>query len=101
MGLYILIFEVFVIVLYGIFVRTGSSTAAFTDIEGPLYFTLAWVLLNLRGRMSDWSSLGNYLFLLALSFQLNTLYLMFWDSAFNSGFSGTSVYSSYYLIINV
>lgn len=40
MGLYILIFEIFIIVFYGIFVRTGYSMASISDLEAPLYFTL-------------------------------------------------------------
>jgi hypothetical protein len=55
----------------------------------------------MRFRMYEWSQLANYLFIMALSFQMNTLYLMFWDSAFNTGFSATTNINSYYLIINV
>jgi len=101
MGLYILIFEVFVIVLYGIFARTGSALASFSALETPLYFTLAFTLLSLRQRMCDWMQLTNYLFVVALCFQMNTLYLMFWDAAFNTGFYSTTAINSYYLIVNI
>jgi hypothetical protein len=101
MGLYILIFEIFIIVLYGIFARTGTTTTGVSDLETPLYFTLAFTLLNLKFRMYDWNQLTNYLFIVALVFQMNTLYLMFWDSAFNTGFSATTTINSYYLIVNL
>lgn len=90
--------------LYGIFVRTGSTSStsgSISDIETPLYFTLAFTLLNMRFRMYEWSQLANYLFVMALSFQLNTLYMMFWDNAFNRTFAATTNISNYYLIINV
>lgn len=51
--------------------------------------------------MHDWTILTNYLFILSISFQLNTLYLMFWDSAFNSGFSATTQINPAYLIVNI
>jgi hypothetical protein len=91
MGLYILIFEIFIIVLYGIFVRTNtdSTLTAYYDIEGPLYFTLAFTLLSMRFRMYDWSQLTNFLFVLAISFQMNTLYMMFWKAAFYKEFNST------------
>jgi hypothetical protein len=102
MGLYILIFEVFIIVFYGIFVRTGSATTSyFSDLEAPLYFTLAYTLLTMRFRMYDWSQLTNYLFIVALCFQMNTLYIMFWEACFYSSFSSTTNISSLYLIINI
>ena len=77
----------------------GDSVA--TGTEGPMYFTLAFTLANLRGRMYDWSHLTNYLFICALAFQTNTLYLMLWDSAFNGGFSSTTTITSNYLLINI
>jgi len=55
----------------------------------------------MKGRLYDWSMLTNYLFVLAVCFQMNTLYLMFWDSAFNSGFSSNMTINSYFLIINI
>ena len=102
MGLYILIFEAFIILFYGIFIRTGTDTVStFTDLEAPLYFTLAFTLLSMRFRMYDWSQLTNYIFIVAISFQLNTLYFMFWESSFYRNFSSTTNISSYHLIINI
>lgn len=51
--------------------------------------------------MYEWSQLANYLFIMALSFQMNTLYLMLWDNAFNNTFAATTDISNYYLIVNV
>ena len=82
MGFYILIFEICIIIFYGIFVRTGSSTVDYTTLEAPLYFCLAFTLYSMKHRMFDWSQLTNFLFILAITFQLNTLFIMFWDSAF-------------------
>lgn len=102
MGLYILIFEIFIIILYGIFVRTGTATiSTFSDIEAPLYFTLAFTLLHMKNRMYDWSQLTNFLFITAISFQLNTLYFMFWESSFYQAFSSTTNISSLHLIVNI
>ena len=103
MGLYILIFEVFIIVIYGIFVRTGtdSSVTAYYYIEAPLYFTLAYTLLSMRFRMYDWSQLTNFLFVLAISFQMNTLYIMFWKDSFDKNFSSTQSITHHILIINI
>lgn len=55
----------------------------------------------MRFRMYEWNQLANYLFIMALTFQMNTLYIMFWDAAFNTGFSATTTINSYYLIINI
>ncbi|CAM6003738.1 unnamed protein product [Sphagnum balticum] len=52
MGLYIIIFEVLIIVLYGIFARTGSGTVAISDLEAPLYFTLGKIV---ETQPSPWS----------------------------------------------
>lgn len=101
MGLYILIFQIFMIVLYGIFARTGSLLTSLNTLETPLYFTLAYTLLSLRQRMCDWMQLTNYLFIVAICFQMNTLYLMFWDAVFNTGFFSTTAINSYYLIVNI
>lgn len=101
MGLYILIFEIFIIVLYGIFARTGSTTTGVSDLETPLYFTLAFTLVNMKYRMYEWNQLANYLFIAALVFQMNTLYMMFWDAAFNTSFYATTNINSYYLIVNI
>lgn len=91
MGLYILIFEIFIIVIYGIFIRTGtdSTSTSYYYIEAPLYFTLAFTLLSMKFRMYDWSQLTNFLFVLAVSFQMNTLYVIFWKDCFNKSFSST------------
>ena len=102
MGLYILIFELFIIIFYGIFLRTGDSTnSTFYDMENALYFTLGFTLLSMRGRMYDWSLLTNYLFVIAISFQLNTLYVIFWQSSFYREFNSTTNITSYHLIINI
>ena len=101
MGLYILIFEVFIIVIYGIFVRTGSTLSAITELESTIYFTLAFTLINMKYRMYEWSHLTNYLFIMALCFQINTLFLMFWDAAFHNTFAATTTIHSYYLLIDV
>ena len=51
--------------------------------------------------MYDWSQLTNYIFIVAICFQLNTLYFMFWESAFYRDFSATRNISSFHLIINI
>jgi hypothetical protein len=38
---------------------------------------------------------------MALTFQMNPLYLMFYDAAFHNTFSATTNLSSYYLMINI
>ena len=82
MGIYILIFEICIIIFYGVFVRTGNATIDYSTIESPLFFCLAFTPYSMKHRMFDWSQLTHFLFLLATCFQLNTLFIMFWDSAF-------------------
>lgn len=101
MGLYILIFEIFIILFYGIFLRTGDTSNTYSDLESPLYFTLAFTLLSLRLRMYDWSVLTNYLFILAISFQMNTLFVMFWEASFYNNFTSTTSITSLHLVINI
>jgi len=102
MGYYILIFELAIIVLYGIFLRTGyTTTSSFSDLEAPLYFTLAFTLLHFKYRMYDWSQLTNLLFVAAITFQLNTLLFIFWESSFYRTFNSTSNISPLHLIINI
>lgn len=40
MGIYILLFEISIIILYGVFVRTGTTTLSLSVLSTPLYFTL-------------------------------------------------------------
>lgn len=102
MGLYILIFEIFIIIFYGIFLRTGSdSNYTYNNLEAPLYFTLAFTLLSMKYRMYDWSLLTNYLFIVAISFQLNTLFVIFWEACFYQYFPSTTNISSLHLIMNI
>ena len=51
--------------------------------------------------MYDWSQLTNFLFIAAICFQLNTLYFMFWESAFYRQFNSTTNVTSIHLIINI
>ena len=102
MGYYILIFEIAIIIFYGIFVRTGyTAVSSFADLEAPLYFTLAFTLLHFKHRMYDWTQLTNLLFVAAITFQLNTLFFMFWESSFYRSFNSTTNVSSFHLIINI
>lgn len=55
----------------------------------------------MRFRMYDWSQLTNYLFVVAICFQMNTLYVMFWESSFYNTFSSTTYISSLFLIVNI
>jgi len=55
----------------------------------------------MKFRMYEWSILTNYLFIMALSFQLNSLFIMFYDNAYRTGFYSTTTFTGYYLMIDV
>lgn len=109
-GIYIIIFEIFIIVLYGIFMRTSTATAltSLTSIESGLYFTLginckyiAYTIITLKHKMYDWSTITNYIFILAVTLQTNNLYYFFWKYCFDRNFSATSVITTDAMIVSV
>jgi hypothetical protein len=109
-GVYLIIFEIFIIIIYGIFVRTDSTNTLSTymqSISSSFYFIFgnyllisAYTVVSFRYKMFDWSMLTNLLFIIAISIQLNTLYIMFWASCFN-GFNSTSSFGTTHLVTGV
>lgn len=55
---------------------------------------LAYAFLNTKNRNLDWTVLTNFLFIVMICFQINTLYYYFWASAFAKSFSSTSSLSA-------
>lgn len=52
-----------------------------------------------KHRSLDWTVLTNYLFIVALAFQINTLYYFFWYQVFADTFASTSSMTSDSMII--
>jgi hypothetical protein len=76
-------------------------------LSSSLYFVFgklstyeAYTVVSFRYKMFDWSMLTNLLFIIAISIQLNTLYIMFWQSCFN-GFNSTSSFGTTHLVTGV
>jgi hypothetical protein len=105
---------VFIIIFFGIFVRTstdasvtGSLADYITVISSGLYFLLgnssfipAFTATSFKFKMFDWTMMSNMLFILIVCLQLNTLYLMFWQSCFN-GFSATSSFTTAHFVVGI
>ena len=75
------------IILYGIFIRTDSTTTfSISTIDSSLFFIagkyyiiiIAYAFLSIKNRNLDWTVLMHYLFIVMLVFQINTLYFYFW-----------------------
>lgn len=102
LGKIVLIFEIAIIILFGIFVRTDdSSTSSITSISSALLFVAVYAYIMSRQRSLDWTVLTNYLFIAALAFQVNALYYFFWFQVFADTFSSTSSMTSGALITGV
>lgn len=91
-GIIILIFEVLMIIFYGIFIRTDSiTTSSVSSIDSSLFFVagnampiIAYAFLNLKSRNLDWTVLVNFLFVVMIALQINTLYYYFWNYVFST-----------------
>ena len=109
-GVYLIIFEIFIIIVYGIFVRTDSTNTVSTYLQyistsfyfifGNSFIILAYTVVSFRYKMFDWSMLTNLLFIIAICIQLNTLYIMFWSSCFNNFYS-TSSFGTTHLVTGI
>ena len=110
-GIYLIVFEVFIIIFFGIFVRTSPDdstlTTNITTIASGFYFLLgislwysAFTATSFRFKMLDWLMLSNMLFILTICLQINTLYVMFWQSCFN-GFSATNNLSTTHVVVGI
>lgn len=106
LGIVILVFEILMIILYGIFIRTDSiTTSATSSLDSGLFFIACksrvisgYAFLCTKHRNLDWTVLTHYLFIVMICFQINTLYFYFWSSAFAQVFSATSSLSSFVFI---
>ncbi len=101
----------FIILFFGIFVRTSTDDTSLTTyittiasgfyfLLGILFFILAYTATSFKFKMFDWSMLTNMLFIIIISLQLNTLFVMFWLSCFD-GFNTTSSFTSVHLIAGI
>jgi hypothetical protein len=86
---------------------TGSLADYITVISSGLYFLLgnssfipAFTATSFKFKMFDWTMMSNMLFILIVCLQLNTLYLMFWQSCFN-GFSSTSSFTTAHFVVGI
>lgn len=94
------------IVIYGIGVRTSTSStdtsliSYVSTISSGFYFLLAYTLISLKHKMFDWSMITNLLYILVITFQMNTLWYMFWASTFD-GFNSTSSFNTIHIIADI
>ena len=90
-GLYVISFEVLVTVLYGVFLRiTSEDLANVSYLSQSFLFLLGYILITIRYKLYDWTTLINLIFVSAISFQWCTLFSIFWNSCLNSSFASTS-----------
>ena len=110
-GIYLIVFEVFIIIFFGIFVRTSPDDSTLltyvTSIASGFYFLIgnskfnqAFTATSFKYKMFDWSMLTNMLFILIISLQLNTLFMMFWQSCF-LGFNATSNFTGIHVVVGI
>jgi hypothetical protein len=55
---------------------------------------LGYAFLGVKVRNLDWTGLSNYLFVVMITMQINTLYYYFWWDVFHHKFTATQVLSS-------
>jgi hypothetical protein len=95
------------IILFGIFIRTNDPLASLSlgSMDSGLFFIAgnsiiysAYAFLYVKHRSIDWTALTNFLFIVMITLQINTLYYYFWSYAFDHNFHATTPLSSDALI---
>ena len=55
----------------------------------------------IKHKSMDWTAMTSFLFIVAICFQINTLYYFFWAEAFAENFTSTAAFTSNSLISGV
>lgn len=93
-GIFVISFQVLMVLLFGIFIRVGTASTTAYSFNQPFVFLLGYTLISIKFKLYDWTTIINLVFISAITFQWNTLFYIFWSSCVNNSFTVTSYITS-------